>query len=243
MLAEALMAQDPRRNLDEAIRQSETAWEILSPLPPARIFQQTPAALGLYCRLKGDSTGDRSWYEKSLALLLRAREASQAYEKAYDEAQLAHGKPLATRVVYLPVYLSLGATYTRLGRYSDAVDAYRYARDVDPRNPEAYDGMAAAYLQSGSPRLAAVALEQKAAVEGLTAATLAQIGRLYGQGSCAVEYRGSTGSLNLACPPLHEDMCAAWSELATALTRARLPDASQRFRGVAAQNACPPPGK
>ena len=137
-LASSLFERDPVRNLDAAIHEGETAMEIMRPLPADKVFQQTPARLGNYYRMKGDAAGageNRGWYEKSLRVLLGAREASQAIEQAYDQAQLMHHKPLATRVAYQPVYLELGITLTRLGRNGEATDAYRYGREIDPRTP------------------------------------------------------------------------------------------------------------
>ena len=49
--------RDPVNHLDDAIREEEAAWSILEPLPPDRIDQQAPAALGYYYRIKGDRTG------------------------------------------------------------------------------------------------------------------------------------------------------------------------------------------
>ena len=85
-LASSLFERDPVRNLDAAIHEGETAMEIMRPLPADKVFQQTPARLGNYYRMKGDAAGageNRGWYEKSLRVLLGAREASQAIEQAY----------------------------------------------------------------------------------------------------------------------------------------------------------------
>ena len=117
--------------------------EIMRPLPADKVFRQTPARLGSYYRMKGDAAGageNRGWYEKSLRVLLGAREASQAIEQAYDQAQLMHHKPLATRVAYQPVYLELGITLTRLGRNGEATDAYRYGRPLWKGDRSSYPG-------------------------------------------------------------------------------------------------------
>ena len=169
MLASSLFAQDPARNLDAAIAHGEAAWEILRVLPPGRIYQQTPARLGAYYRMKGDAVGppaNREWYQKSAAVLERARESSQAIEKAYDQAQLAAGKPLATRVAYQPLYADLGLVYLKLSRYGEAVEALRYGREVDPRTPALYDLLAAAYSAGGQPRQAAATVLAKVLLLG-----------------------------------------------------------------------------
>lgn len=148
----SLVAQDPVRNLGAAIASGEAAWEILRVLAPGEIHQETLARLGAYCRPKGDAVGppgNRGWYEKSVAVLECAREASLAIEKVYGQAQPAHGKPLATRLAYLPVYADLALAYMRLGRYADAVEVLRYGREVHPWMPALYDLPAAAYTAQG----------------------------------------------------------------------------------------------
>lgn len=241
MLATSLFAQDPVRNLDAAILSGEAAWEILRVLPPGEIYQQTPARLGVYYRLKGDAVGppqSSAWYEKSAAVLERAREASQAIEKAYDRAQLSHGKPLATRLAYQPLYADLGLTYMRLGRYDDAVAAFRYGREVDPRTPAVYDLLAGAYAAQGQPRRAATTLIEKILLLGATPEALGQIAGFYGEGSCAIERGAGWMRLDESCPRIQADLCAADWDLADLLGRARLPEPSAQFAGKAAKIGC-----
>jgi tetratricopeptide (TPR) repeat protein len=241
MLATSLFAEDPVRNLDAAMKASEAAWEILRVLPPGEIYQQTPAWLGAYYRLKGDAVGapgNREWYEKSAAVLERAREASQAIEKAYDQAQLAHGKPLATRVAYQPVYADLGLAYMRLGRYSEAVDAYRYGREVDPRTPALYDLLADAYAAQGEPRRVAETLLAKTLLLGATAEALGQLARVYGEDSCAIERGSGWMKLNEACPVVQADLCPAERDLAELLRKARLAEVAAQFADRAEKQGC-----
>jgi protein O-mannosyl-transferase len=215
LLASSLFERDPVGNLDGAISTSEKAWEILKPLPPGRIFQQTPARLGMYYRLKGDRLGPgngRDWYERSLAVLERAREASQAIERGYDQAQLAHGRPLATRVVYQPLYADLGITLMRLGRYADAAEALRYGREVDPRTPEVYDLLAQAYAAQGERDRAVTTLLGKAMLLGTPPQGLGQI--------------------------TTRDICAAEEDLTQMLRHARLPDAARQFEERAGKQGC-----
>jgi len=215
LLASSLFERDPVRNLDGAIRAGETAWEILMPLPPEKMFQQTPARLGSYYRLKGDAVGapqSRVWYEKSLAVLERAREASQAIERAYDQAQLAHGRPLATRVAYQPLYEDLGLTLMRLGKYPEAAEALRYGREVDPRTPLVYDLLAQAYAAQGDRQRAVVTMLGKALLLGAPAEGLGRI--------------------------TEPDLCAAANDLAPMLRNARLPDAARQFEERAQQQGC-----
>ncbi len=248
-LAAALNAQAPLENLDRVIQESERAWDILHNLPPADIYQQTPANLGLYYRAKGDVAGGpntaagRTWYEKSLAVLLRAREASQAHEKAYDEGQRAHGLPLATRVAYQPLYFYLGATYAGLQKYGEALEAYRYARVLNPAVPASYDGIAEVEIAAGNPVGAAVALDEKILALGPGPQSLGALEKVYAQipgGACALAREGNAARLNLGCPVLHDHVCRAWGELADVFVQARLPRAAGSFRAQASRQGCTP---
>lgn len=244
-LADNLDRADPRGNLDQAIREGETAWNILRVLPPEKIYQQTPAHLGLYYLAKGDLSGGagtegaRRWYEKALAVLLRAREASQAGEKAYDQSQLAHSRPLTVRVAYQPIYLILATVYERLGRHPEAVEAALYALALDPTQADGYDALGAAYTAMGDGRRAAVTVDEKAAVLGLTPETVTQLHEVYGADSCALAGSGDATRLNLGCPQLSSDMCAAWAGLIRVFTEARIPKPIGSFQQSAAQNGCP----
>jgi len=117
-----------------------------------------------YCRFKGDSLGGatttqgREWYEKALAILQQAREVARAIEINYDEAQLAHHKPLAKRLAVRDVYLSLGAVHALLGHYPEALEAYRYGRILAPDSVDPYDEMAAVYQAESDPAGAAVTI-------------------------------------------------------------------------------------
>jgi tetratricopeptide (TPR) repeat protein len=242
ILASALFERDPVRNLDAAIREEETACEIMRPLPAERVFQQSPARLGAYYRMKGDAVGtpeNRRWYEKSLSILRRAREASLAIEKNYDQAQVIRHKPLATRLAYQPVYLDLGVTLTRLGRNAEAIDAYRYGREIDPRTPATYDLMADAYLAQGERGRAAVTLLGKTLLLGTTAETMERLASAYGDGSCAIERGSGWLRLNEACPRVQADLCLAEADLVDLLQRARLPEPARQFAERAQGQGCP----
>jgi protein O-mannosyl-transferase len=240
LLASSLYAADPAHNLDAAIAAEERAWEILRPLPPPRMQQQAPARLGAWYRLKGDTAGAqaREWYERSAAVLFRARDASQAIERAYDESQLAHGKPLATRLAYQTVYLDLGITLLRLGRTGEAIEALRYGRELDPRTPAAHELLADAYIAEGERHRAVVTRLGQALLLGGTAEGMDQLAKAYGEGSCAIERGNGFVQLNESCPQLKEDLCAAEQDLAGMLRKARLPDAAAQFEARGRQQGC-----
>jgi tetratricopeptide (TPR) repeat protein len=249
ILANALFKQDRRHNIGVVIEEAEAAWNILRLLPPELIFRQPPTNLGAYYRTKGDFVGGagtaegRSWYEKSLAVLLQGREADMAAEKVYDAAMRAHGKPLTVRSGFPLLYLNLGLTYASLGRNVEALGAYRQGRGVDPYSVELYDAIAAVYLAGGNPEGAAVTLDEKTQVGGNSPATMSALRGLYGKipgGACAVVEEGGASKLNMACPRVRDDMCLAWADLTQAFLEARKTGQARSVKHIAIERyGCP----
>jgi tetratricopeptide (TPR) repeat protein len=245
MLAKALFEQDPRRNIDRSIQEEEKSWAILSPLPPARSSEFPPTFLGIYYAAKADldPANSHAWYGKSVAVLEKAGEISRAAEKAYDNLQRAHGAAPAERVGFQQLYFNLANACLNLGRYQEAIDALRYGRGLNPAALEAYDGLQVAYAATGNFRLAAVALEEKAQVDGFQPATLAAIRDLYGkipEGSCAFVQQGAAWQLNMSCPPVKADLCMAWADLSGAYDDARQPARAGELRDQAVSRyGCP----
>jgi tetratricopeptide (TPR) repeat protein len=243
-LAKALWEQDERRNIEEAIREEEVSWSMVEPLPVDRSSELPPTYLGIYYAFKADLVGgasnpqSRPWYEKSIAVLLRARAISQAAAKSFDDAQLAHGKPLGGRTGMPELYLALGSDYYSLARHPEAVEAFLHGRTLNPGMPSLYDGLADAYWAMGQYDRAVTALESKGMLDGFAPATLAAIAQMYAHmpdASCAVESRGAGPQLNPNCPKLRSDLCLAASDLAQAYTDARNPAQARTFRAEAAQ--------
>jgi len=239
MLAKALFEQDPKRNIDRSIAEEEKSVDILAPLPPEKSSEFPPTFLGIYYAAKADfdPANSRAWYEKSVAVLEKAREISQAGERVYDDIQRAHGKAPAERVGFQQLYLNLANACLNLGRYREAIDALRYGRGLNPSTPETYDGLEVAYTAAGNPGMAAASLEEKAQVDGFQPATLAQIRGVYQKlpdGACAFVQQGGGVQLNLNCPVVKSDLCRASFDLAQAYTDARQPGQAQALREVAA---------
>ena len=204
MLAKAYFDRDPRRNLDRAIAEQETAWSLMRRLTPARSSELIPARLGIYYAEKAATLAEpraTALREKSAAVLVEARRISQAAEEAYDGAQIAHGGPLRPRQAFVFLYLYLADDYLRLGRYTDALDALRYARILSPRFSPIYDAMALAYHGLGDAEGEAVARAGRALAEGRPA------------------------------DPAH--YCAAAREFAQALRDDRTPDATSELEILA----------
>jgi tetratricopeptide (TPR) repeat protein len=236
---EYLYDADPQ-NLDQAIAEVETAWNILSPLPPEQSAAQIPPILALLYGIKGDQAGaatpaGRAWYEKALALLQRADTISRAGERAYEAEQVRHGRPLTRRWAVKDVYIFLGMTYSALGRRAEALAAYRYARSIDPQDARAYDSAIAAAHAAGDPERAAVIALEKALALDLQPAALPELRGLYANvpgATCAFDERGA---LVQDCPRIQADLCRAAAESAGTFTDARQPERAARLRDEAAR--------
>ena len=169
MLAKAWFDRDPRANLDRAIAEQETAWKLVHSLPLEQSSELIPGRLGIYYAEKSNLAPQaerRFWREKSIAVLLDARLISLAAEQVFDNAQLAHDKPLAPRQAFLLLYLYLADDYLKLGRFPEALDALRYARTLNPRFSTVYEMMAVAYHGLGDAQGEAVAQAGQALAEG-----------------------------------------------------------------------------
>jgi len=243
-LAKGLWEKDGRRNIDAAIREEEVSWAMLDPLPVDRSSELPPTYLGIYYSFKAEMVGGvmnpqgREWYEKSVAVLLRARAISQAAARAFDEAQLAHGKPLGGRIGMPELYFALGSDYYSLARYPEAIDAFLQGRSLNPGMAMFYDGLSDVYWARGQYDHAVTSLESKGMVEGFAPATTNAIARVYArmpEAACALESRGGRPQINLSCPKVKSDLCLAASDLAQAFMDARNPEQARAFRAQAAQ--------
>jgi len=249
MLAKELYDSGTRANIDQAIREEETAWRLLAPLPARESTPLTPTMLGIYYAAKADQAGEpepNAWYRKSLAVLRKAREISRAKEEDYDEVQRARGGPPASRAASQELYLALGNTDMHLGDYSGAAEAFRYGIHVAPRTPVFYDGLVLAYTAMGDYPKAAVTTEEKALVDNFQPATMSALRDLYlkmPDGQCAFVQQANGWAFNLSgCPRVRGDVCAAFADLAQAYRDSRSPQEAEQLQAAAIQRyACPAP--
>jgi tetratricopeptide (TPR) repeat protein len=249
ILAEALVNQDPVRNIDRAIQESETAWGIVRSLPPELTPPLTLSNLGASYAAKGDQMGGmltgqgRALYQKALSALLRAREIDRAREKKYDRDSLAHGKPLAFRIGFQQTYFNLGVVYVKLGRNIEALEAYRHGRNVDPTAAAFYDAISQVYTASGDAEWARIALIEETLVRPNGPDTISALRDSYRNipdGSCAIDYPRGEPVLDVTCPRVRHDLCQASVDLAQAFLEARKTDRARDIQQTAIQRyACP----
>lgn len=249
MLGQHLLAQNPRTNLDPAVREMEAAWEILKPLPDAQNVETVAAVLGTFSGLKGEREGGlataegRRWYQKSLDTLLIAKRLAVAFQKAYDDRQLNNGRPLPSLIGFEALDFYLGQAYWRLGRKDEAIRWYREGRTRRPTNLAGYDTLAAAYVDVGDWDNAAIVQYEKVALGGATPASLAALRNAYTHipdGSCAIVETSGVLQLNPGCPRLHSDACKAFADLEQIDRDGRQPEAAKSLQQTAKRDyACP----
>jgi tetratricopeptide (TPR) repeat protein len=149
------------------------------------------------------------------------------------------------------IYWNLGLTRLRLGDSAGALEAYAYARHLDPSNPEASFDVASALLAAGREAEAVRPLWQTLLLDAKHVRALTTLAGLYRRlepGGCAVvEAQGQAlPGLDLGCPAVHGDVCAAGEDLARLFQDARRPALAERARREAARTygcASEEPGK
>jgi tetratricopeptide (TPR) repeat protein len=239
----------PGHSLDDVIAESEKAMAIISDLPPQKSANNVYAQLGDLYRQKGDmlapigmdgmplwGSESRDWYEKAIDVLTRGVTVDRAVATAMRQQQLARGKrPDQIAPFGLDrLYASLGLANLRLGRPHQAVDAFLQQRRLDPGNAEIYRSISSAQLAAGRLEEAIVALMGAHFVADQDPDT-AEVRSLYDRmvpASCAVEKR-MLPALNLDCPMVKRDVCAALKDVTTALSEGKVEAWANRTKTLA----------
>jgi tetratricopeptide (TPR) repeat protein len=181
------------------------------------------------------------WYRRSLDALLR----SERIERKLDEQYRAINEPRGIKQgTYLPVavYRELGVTYLRLGQMQSALQAFEFGRNL-ASDPDLLEALATVYGEAGDPRKSALALVEALAVDSSRGHVMAKLLGLYRQidpAGCAVQRDSGGESLNLGCPMVHNDVCAASKNVARNYLRRNQTAEAASIRRVAINDlACP----
>ena len=248
VLALALYEADPKQNLDAAIREYEATYRIVKDLPPAERCPDCLTDLGTFYYAKAIAVGGeaapegRAWFEKAVGMLEDASASASAHDRAFDDAQVAHGLPLLVTSRTKP-YLYLARAYTHVGRLDDALRAYLETQHQDPELREVYDGMATILATQGKLEQAAIVIGEKSYALGMNTATEASLRNLYGHipgGECALRQANGRTELNADCPRVRADLCVAWTELEAAYRASRRLGKADALRAAAiGRYGCP----
>jgi tetratricopeptide (TPR) repeat protein len=234
-----------RPNLDLAIRELERSVAILSDLPDGESTPRTYAAAGEAYRRKGDATPDgparEQWYRKALAVLLKGERIDLAGKAHVQEVNLRRGLTVMS-VGWDPLYLELGRVYLRLGDPDKAVEELQYGCFIKPL-AEFFEEMSRAYRLKGDNRQAEITLMEGLVTDPSITLFASELVDLYSKAeplSCAVK-QGQTGaSLELGCPLVHEQLCAAARNVTLRHAKAgRRDEAVATARSAVQEMGCP----
>jgi protein O-mannosyl-transferase len=240
----------PRNDWGQTIGEVDRALAILDGLPDLENTGSAYRDAALVYRTLGDrlaagdsvgaafaGTGAGYWYGKSLTAILR----SEKIELAQDERnRLLNAKRGMPGLTFAPsaLYLQMGLTYTRLADPQHALAAFERGRVLDA-NPDLLEQLAEAYHAAGDLRRAAAALVEAAAEDpgryALTAKLLDWYTEIDPHG-CAVSREGGEPGLNLNCPMVHSDICAASRNMIAGLARGWRNFEAAAIRQTAAEN-------
>ena len=241
--------------LDAAIVEAARAVEILNDLPDVRKIDSTYINLGSYYRQKGDLLAARNpetgivsnaqsdpWYRKSLATLLVAERLVRVTNEENRREDVANGGSAAFEYGSYQLDREIGRVHWRLGEYKEALAAYTRGRarhwDAD------FQVEIAGVLRSaGARHEAAITL-----LEGIImdpsqtkyASGLVEIYRQMDPKGCAIRGTGQQISLNVECPAVHDDICAAAHNIAESYRKAnQMAAANRTIQSAITQLGCP----
>ena len=223
----------PANDWSVTIGEVDRALAILDGLPDLENTGFAYRDAGLVYRTLGDrlaagnsvgsafaGTSAGYWYGKSLSALLRSEKIELAQDKRNRLLNAKRGMPGLT-FVPSALYLQMGVTYTRLSDPQHALAAFERGRILDA-NPDLLEQLAEAYRAAGDRRKAAAALVEAVAEDPTRNALTAKLLDLYTETDphgCAVSREGGEPGLNLNCPMVHSDICAASRNMIAGLVR------------------------
>ncbi len=238
-LAAAVIKHDPEhRYTDAAVASVQRALAIVPDALPVQINA------GQVYRIKGDAMTNRDangdmeqtpasahWYQQSLAALQRAA--------ALLNGQQTTSHPLGIRLPNAAINVNestihdeLGQTWLRLGNSVAAVESFRQARRANPTRETIYLHLGDALAAAGQPAEAARSYWQ---------ALFIATDRAPAQKALVPLYVRDCPQLNASCPRIHDDICAAYAEMAQLLAEAGQNDDAQQAREHAVTDYhCPP---
>jgi tetratricopeptide (TPR) repeat protein len=188
------------------------------------------------------ATSPEYWYRKSLNALLRSEKIELSQDESGRLENVREGKRLFT-IVPSALYLELGRTYSRLSDAPHALAAFEQGRKLES-DPDLLEEAASAYIAAGDLRKAAAALVEALAVDASRVQLSSKLVELYAKidpGGCAVSRKDFTPSLNLDCPLVHGDICAASRNVAVSFLRTGQRSASATIRRTAVEElGCAP---
>jgi tetratricopeptide (TPR) repeat protein len=230
--------------LDHSLALAETGLHILDnpPLPLPKQDNTLYQDLGNFYRLKGDFLRDhhqlddaRQYYQKSLAVLLRAQAVDRWVNDTSHQTSLARGR--AERDIPVVgnyrIYIHLEQTYERLGDWANAEQAARHIELLVPPQGIGYRLCGTDLFNEGKARAAVVQLLEAGLLDNndLDAwQAIATCYKLMGFPPDTLKNDGPNHFLDTNQPAVHEDVNAACVALVQAFLDAKQYDNAQALR-------------
>jgi tetratricopeptide (TPR) repeat protein len=206
--------------LDHAIAVSETGLRILDS-PPLALPKEDETLyqdLGNFYRLKGDYLHNRQqpeearqYYEKSLAVLLRAQRVDHWVSQTSHQSSLDRGRPEhdIPTVGNYRVYIHLEQTYERLTDWTTAEAAARHIELLVPTEGIGYRLCGTDLFYQGKLRQAAAQLLEAGLLDNSDAAAWLALGNCYtymGLPPGTLRRNGPNNVLDITNPEVREDL-------------------------------------
>jgi tetratricopeptide (TPR) repeat protein len=230
--------------LDQAIALAEIGLRILDnpPLPLPKQSNSLYVDLGNFYLLKGDFLRDHNelmaaslFYQKSLAVLLRAEAVDRWLDRASRQASLERGRPERDipDVGDYQIYANLEQTYERLNDWDKAEQASRRVELLAPDLGLGYRQCGRDLFNLGKVREAARQLLEAALLDKHDAAawqSLAACYKFMGLPPEILRLNGSNAVLDINFPDVREDLNAACVALVQQFLDAKQYDTASRLR-------------
>ena len=255
--AAGLYDSDPGRfTIDQVLAEAEKSLAILDPLPDRLNNADSYLRSGGYYLTKGDqlaargadgtrvaSPGSLQAYQRSLALLRRARSIMEASREAEAARRVrSETAPGQDNGMMAGLKRTTSMVELRLGNVGQALEEAGAALALAPAAPESYRQLAAAYLAAGRDDEAAVALLEGTLVtsdQGLRQ----ELVELYRRGmdtqGCAIRPGPYGPAMNPSCGIVHRHMCTAATRAVQLYGRMNRGDLMEKTRLTAASLGCP----
>jgi hypothetical protein len=232
----------PRRNNEawqRSLAEAESALAIIDSQPDERNAAFPYRNIGILYRghgdflLPSDPAGAERSYRRSLDSLLR----SERIERLQDDTNRAtNARRGLAATTYLPsvIYKELGITLLKLHDNAHALEMLEVGRNLES-DPDLLENLATAYANAGDLRKAALALVEEMEMDGKRSYVTGKLFGIYRQidpATCAVQNDG----LNLGCPAVHADICAASRNVIRNYTRRNQTAEAESIARVAAQD-------
>jgi protein O-mannosyl-transferase len=248
------------RSLDECIEEAKKAETIVADLLPEQSTSRPLAILGSLYQLKGDTLArqqdalpsvtnpningvvesPQQWYDKALDAFAQAVALDELLRGSEKRRALAQGMP-KERIRFGGssfLYSHLADTYRRLGRFEEALAAFRHLSAIAPTDAAVYEQIAQVQRVMGCTEDAIVTLWQAESLRPSEAdeADLANAYLKLNADGCAVVI----GKPNLGCPLVRAHRCRAQMELTARVAESGLPEESQKLGHAAEALGCRP---